>query len=90
MAKLRVIATGEILDFAPTTYVLVHRPGTNEQWYMKLSDVEIIDNVPDDKRNLFAMAALQALMIRGDNSDEWLARRSFEIADEMVKQMKSK
>ena len=93
MAKVRIKSTGEVLDFAPYSLVSVHRPGTPEYEYMEyvIDEVEIIPDHDDEYsyRNEFAKVALQALMLHGNNSEEWIARRSFEIADAMIKQSKT-
>lgn len=86
MAKVRVIATNEILDFAPDSFVAVHRPGSYEDIEYPICEIEIIPDEDNSCRNLFA-AALRTLLERGNNSDEWIAKRAFDIADAMIKQM---
>lgn len=89
MAKVRIIATGEVMDFAPNSLVAVHRPGTSEQDDIEynINEVEIIPDGDNNDRIEFAKAAMQSLLLRGGVANERLARRSFEIADAMMKHL---
>ena len=89
-AKVRIIATGEIMDFAPNSLVAVHRPDTpdSDELEYSIEDVEIIaDGCDNNTRIEFAKAAMQSLLLRGGMANERLARRSFEIADSMMKHL---
>lgn len=90
MAKVRIKKTGEILDFAPGSFIMVHRPGTPfyDDSNYPIGEVEIIADEENSFRKEFAKAAMQSLLLHGNNSDEWLAERAFKIADAMMKQMK--
>ncbi len=89
MAKVRIKETGEVMDFAPNSFVAVHRPGTCEKDDLEYSieEVEIIADGCDSTRTDFAKAAMQSLLLRGGFANERLAKRSFEIADEMMKHL---
>jgi hypothetical protein len=87
MAKVCVKSIGEILDFAPGSYVMVHCPDLNEDIEFPIEDVEIFPDDISNIRNHFAAMALPTLLEHGNNPDEWVARRAFEIADAMMKQM---
>ena len=89
MAKVRIIATGEVMDFAPNSLVAVHRPGTSEHDDIEcnINEVEIIPDGDNNARNEFAKAAMQSLLLRGGLAPERLAKRAFEIADAMMKQL---
>ena len=89
MAKVRIIATGEVMDFAPDSLVAVHRPGTSEHDDIEynINEVEIIPDGDNNARIEFAKAAMQSLLLRGGIASERLAKRAFEIADAMVKQL---
>ena len=89
MAKVRIIATGEVMDFAPNSLVAVHRPGTSEHDDIEynINEVEIIPDGDNNARIEFAKAAMQSLLLRGGMANERLARRSFEIADAMMKHL---
>ena len=89
MARVRIIATGEVMDFAPNSLVAVHRPGTSEHDDIEynINEVEIIPDGDNNVRNEFAKAAMQSLLLRGGVANERLARRSFEIADAMMKHL---
>jgi len=89
MAKVRIIATGEVMDFAPNSLVAVHRPGTSEHDDIEynINEVEIIPNGDNNDRIEFAKAAMQSLLLRGGMANERLAKRSFEIADAMMKHL---
>lgn len=89
MAKVRVKATGEILDFASDSLIAVHCPGTPEtdEREYSIGEVEVIPDGSSSERMEFAKAAMQALLLRGRMTDTHLAKRSFEIADAMVKQL---
>lgn len=89
-AKVRIIATGEIMDFAPNSLVAVHRPDTpdTDEYEYPIGEVEIIaDGCDNNTRIEFAKAAMQSLLLRGGMANERLARRSFEIADAMMKHL---
>lgn len=90
MPKVRIKSTGEVLDFAPGSYVAVHRPGSpySDDHEYPIGEVEIIADADNSYRNEFAKAAMQSLLLHGNNSDEWLAKRAFDIADSMMNQMK--
>ena len=88
--KVRIIETGEIMDFAPNSLVAVHRPDTpdSDELEYSIEDVEIIaDGCDNNTRIEFAKAAMQSLLLRGGMANERLARRSFEIADAMMKHL---
>lgn len=89
MAKVRIIATGEVMDFAPDSLVAVHRPGTSEHDDIEynINEVEIIPDGDNNARIEFAKAAMQSLLLRGGVFSERLAKRSFEIADAMMKHL---
>lgn len=90
MAKVRIISTGEIMDFAPDSLIAVHRPDTpdTDEYEYSIGDVEIIPDETDTERIEFAKAAMQSLLLRGGYTNERLAKRAFEIADAMVKCLK--
>ena len=91
MAKVRIIATGEVMDFAPDSLVAVHRPDTpdSDELEYSIEDVEIIaDSCDNNTRIEFAKAAMQSLLLRGGMANERLAKRAFEIADAMIKHLK--
>lgn len=80
------------MDFAPNSIVVVHRPGTsvrNDIAY-NINEVEIIPDGDNNARIEFAKAAMQSLLLTGNNSYEWIAEHSFIIADEMLKQYGNK
>ena len=89
-AKVRIIATGEIMDFAPNSFVVVHRPDTTDEdeYEYPIGEVEIIPEDTNTDRMEFAKAAMQSLLLRGGIANERLARRAFEIADAMVEHLK--
>lgn len=89
MAKVRIIETGEVMDFAPNSLVAVHRPGTSEHDDIEypIGEVEIIPDGDNNDRIEFAKAAMQSLLLRGGMANERLAKRAFEIADAMIKQL---
>lgn len=89
MAKVRIKQTGEVMDFAPNSLVAVHRPGTSEHDDIEynINEVEIIPDGDNNARNEFAKAAMQSLLLRGGLAPERLAKRAFEIADAMIKQL---
>ena len=89
MAKVRIIETGEVMDFAPTSLVAVHRPNTPDYDEIEypIGEVEIIPDETNTDRLEFAKAAMQSLILRGGIANERLAKRAFEIADAMMKQM---
>ena len=90
MAKVRIIETNEVMDFAPNSLVAVHRPDTpdSDELEYSIEDVEIIaDGCDNNTRIEFAKAAMQSLLLRGGMASERLAKRAFEIADAMVKQL---
>lgn len=89
MAKVRIIETNEVMDFAPNSLVAVHRPGTSEHDDIEynINEVEIIPDGDNNDRIEFAKAAMQSLLLRGGMANERLARRSFEIADAMMKHL---
>ena len=89
MAKVRIISTGEVMDFAPNSLVAVHRPDAPACWEQEypISEVEIIADGSSSDRIEFAKAAMQALLLRGGYANERLAKRSFEIADAMVEHL---
>lgn len=76
------------MDFAPNSLVAVHRPGTSEHHGIayNINEVEIIPDGDNNNRFELAKAAMQSLLLLGNNSDEWIAKRAFVIADEMLKQ----
>lgn len=88
MARVRIIATGEVMDFAPNSLVAVHRPGTSEYDDIEynINEVEIIPDGDNNARIEFAKAAMQSLLLRGGLAPERLAKRAFEIADAIIKQ----
>ncbi len=88
MAKVRILATGEVMDFAPNSLVGVHRPDTPDTDVLEYSidEVEIIADGSSSDRIEFAKTAMQALLLRGGIASERLAKRAFEIADAMMKQ----
>lgn len=88
-AKVKIIATGEIMDFAPNSLVAVHRPDTPDadEYEYPIGEVEIIPDETNTERIEFAKAAMQALLLRGGYANERLAKRSFEIADAMVEHL---
>lgn len=90
MAKVRIIATGEVMDFAPDSLVAVHRPDTPDTDVLEYSidEVEIIADGSSSDRIEFAKAAMQSLLLRGGIANERLAKRAFEIADTMVEHLK--
>ena len=90
MAKVRIIETNEVMDFAPNSLVAVHRPDTpdSDKLEYSIEDVEIIADGGDSTRIEFAKAAMQSLLLRGGVANERLAKRSFEIADAMMKHLK--
>lgn len=77
------------MDFAPNSLVVVHRPGTSEHDDIEynINEVEIIPDDDNNARNEFAKAAMQSLLLRGGLAPERLAKRAFDIADAMVKQL---
>lgn len=89
MARVRIIATNEIMDFAPNSLVAVHRPGTSEHDDIEynINEVEIIPDETNTDRVEFAKAAMQSLLLRGGMASERLAKRAFEIADAMMKHL---
>lgn len=89
MARVRIIATGEVMDFAPNSLVAVHRPGTSEYDDIEynINEVEIIQDGDNNARIEFAKAAMQSLLLRGGIASERLAKRAFEIADAMMKHL---
>ena len=89
MAKVRIKQTGEVMDFAPNSLVAVHRPGTSEYDDIEypIGEVEIIPDGDNNDRIEFAKAAMQSLLLRGGIASERLAKRAFEIADAMMKQL---
>ena len=89
MAKVRIIATGEIMDFAPNSLVAVHRPDTpdTDELEYSIEEVEIIADGSSSDRIEFAKAAMQSLILRGGIASDRLAKRAFEIADAMMKQL---
>ena len=89
-AKVRIIATGEIMDFAPNSLVAVHRPDTpdTDEYEYPIGEVEIIPGETNSDRVEFAKAAMQSLIIRGGMASDRLAKRAFEIADAMMKHIK--
>ena len=89
MAKVRIIATNEIMDFAPNSLVAVHRPDTpdTDEYEYSINEVEIIPDETNNDRVEFAKAAMQSLLLRGGMANERLAKRSFEIADAMMKHL---
>ena len=89
MAKVRIIETGEIMDFAPNSLVAVHRPGTSEDDDLEYSieEVEIIADGCDSTRIEFAKAAMQSILLRGGIANDRLAKRAFEIANAMMKHL---
>ena len=89
MAKVRIIATGEVMDFAPDSLVAVHRPDTPDTDVLEYSidEVEIIADGSSSDRIEFAKAAMQSLLLRGGIASERLAKRAFEIADAMMKHL---
>ena len=89
MAKVRIIATGEIMDFAPNSLVAVHRPDTpdTDELEYSIEEVEIIADGSSSERIEFAKAAMQSLILRGGIASDRLAKRAFEIADAMMKQL---
>ena len=91
MAQIRIIETGEILDFAPNSLVAVHRPGTpdyEEQEY-PISEVEIIPDVGshEQERLEFAKMAMHAFIIKGLCSEAIIIENSIRLADKMIKQL---
>lgn len=91
MAKVLIKATGEIMDFAPNSLVAVHRPDTpdTDELEYPIEEVEIIaDGCDNNNRIEFAKAAMQSLLLRGGIANDRLAKRSFEIADAMMKHLK--
>ena len=88
MAKVKIKQTGEVMDFAPNSLVAVHRPGTSEHHGIayNINEVEIIPD-GDNARIEFAKAAMQSLLLRGGMANDRLAKRAFEIADAMIKQL---
>jgi len=90
-AKVRIIATGEIMDLAPNSVVTVLRPDTpdTDKLEYPIEEVEIIaDGCDNNNRIEFAKAAMQSLLLRGGIANDRLAKRSFEIADAMMKHLK--
>ena len=89
MARVRIIATGEIMDFAPDSLVAVHRPYTQDtdEYEYSINEVEIIPDETNNDRVEFAKAAMQSLLLRGGLAPERLAKRAFDIADAMMKQL---
>ena len=89
MAKVRIIETNEVMDFAPNSLVAVHRPGTSEHDDIEynINEVEIIPDGDNNARIEFAKSAMQSLLLRGGMANERLAKRSFEIADAMMKHL---
>ena len=89
MAKVRILATGEVMDFAPNSLVGVHRPDTPDTDVLEYSidEVEIIADGSSSDRIEFAKAAMQSLLLRGGIASERLAKRAFEIADAMMKHL---
>ena len=77
------------MDFAPNSLVAVHRPGTSEHDDIEynINEVEIIPDGDNNARIEFAKAAMQSLLLRGGVFSERLAKRAFEIADAMMKQL---
>lgn len=77
------------MDFAPTSLVAVHRPNTPDYDEIEypIGEVEIIPDETNTDRLEFAKAAMQSLILRGGIANERLAKRAFEIADAMMKQM---
>lgn len=55
-----------------------------------INEVEIIPDGDNNARIEFAKAAMQSLLLTGNNSYEWIAEHSFIIADEMLKQYGNK
>ena len=78
------------MDFAPNSLVAVHRPDTpdTDEYEYPISEVEIIPDETNTDRVEFAKAAMQSLLLRGGMANERLAKRAFEIADAMMKQLK--
>lgn len=77
------------MDFAPNSLVAVHRPGTPEHDDIEynINEVEIIPDGDNNDRIEFAKAAMQSLLLCGGIARERLAKRAFEIADAMMKQL---
>lgn len=78
------------MDFAPNSLVAVHRPDTpdSDELEYSIEDVEIIaDGCENNTRIEFAKAAMQSLLLRGGIASERLAKRAFDIADAMMKQL---
>ena len=86
MAKIRIIATNEIMDFAPNSLIAVQSPGTSKHYY-NINEVEIIPDESNNDRVEFAKAAMQSLLLRGGMANERLAKRAFEIADAMMEKL---
>jgi hypothetical protein len=86
MAKLRILATNEVMDIAPDTTVVVLCPD-NRRKHIPVDEVEFVPNNYENDRKEFAKAAMQSLILRGGMANDRLVKRSFEIADAMLKQL---
>ena len=91
MPKVRIKSTGEICELVPKTFLWVQVHNSSDKFEsFRIEDVELVSDINDSERNDFAKAAMQSLLLHGNNSDEWIAKRAFEIADAMVEQSKNK
>lgn len=86
MAKVRILATNEVMDIAPDTTVIVLCPDYRRK-HIPVDEVEFVPNNYDNDRKDFAKAAMQSLILRGGMANDRLVKRSFEIADAMLKQL---
>ena len=90
MPKVRVKSTGEIMELVPKSFIWVQVPDSSKFQDFRIEDVDFVSETNDHERNEFAKAAMQTLLLHGNNSDEWIAKRAFEIADAMIKQSEKK
>ena len=88
MAKVRIKASGEIMEFVPGSMIWVQVPGSPEKFqHYRVEEVEFVAHANNSYKIEFAKAAMQSVLMSGNNSIDWIARRSIEIADAMMKQL---
>lgn len=81
------------MELVPKSFIWVQVPDSSKFQDFRIEDVDFVSETNDSEtndyeRNEFAKAAMQTLLLHGNNSDEWIAKRAFEIADAMIKQSK--
>lgn len=78
------------MELVPKSFIWVQVPDSSKFQDFRIEDVDFVSETNDHERNEFAKAAMQTLLLHGNNSDEWIAKRAFEIADAMIKQSEKK